>query len=177
MRIETRGAGHGARGLLHRAAWPVICAVFALGCGYRFTAPGGPLPSGIKSVRAPLFDNTTQESGAEVLFTQALRDQLSRAGTLGDGNTEPHVRGVVLYIAGGPLVSSPNRLPNYRLSATARLTLVSKGKDLVGTDISGAEDYPPGADVLLTEANRAAALRRLAETMMREGYERLCTGF
>jgi Lipopolysaccharide-assembly len=156
---------------------PILAALLLAGCGYRFTAPGGPLPEGIKAVRAPIFDNATSESGAEALFTEAFRQQLSRAGTLGDSSAEPHVRGVVLYIAGGPMVSTPGRLPNYRLSATARLTLVSRGRELVATEVAGAEDYPPGADVLLTEANRAAALRRLAETMMREGYERLCSGF
>ena len=155
----------------------ILAALVLAGCGYRFTAPGGPLPNGIKSVRAPMFDNATSESGAEVLFTEAFRQQLGRAGTLGDSNAEPHVRGIVLGVSGGPMVSTPGRLPNYRLSASARLTLVSHGKELVATEVVGAEDYPPGADVLLTEANRAAALRRLAETMMREGYERLCSGF
>lgn len=154
-----------------------LAALVFSGCGYRFTAPGGPLPEGIRAVRAPVFENATAESGAEVLFTQALREQLVRAGTLGDDAAEPHVRGVVTSVSSGPLVSSPGRLPNYRLAASARLALVSRGRELVATDVSGAEDFPPGADVLLTEANRAAALRRLADTLMREAYERLCTGF
>ena len=46
---------------------------------------------------------------------------------------------------------------------------------LAETVVSGNEDYPSGADLLLTEANRSAALRRLAEQMMREGYERLAS--
>lgn len=163
--------------LLSAAALAGLVAAVLAGCGYRFTAPGGPLPQGLKAVRAPLFENATQEPGAEVLFTQALREQLERSGTLGDSATEPHVRGAVTGISGGPLVSTPGRLPNYRLSATVRLVLVSKGADLVSTEVTGAEDYPPGADLLLTEANRAAALRRLADSMMREGYERLCSGF
>lgn len=176
-----RGAAVKRRGCispqLSTAAGAALVAVVLAGCGYRFTAPGGPLPQGIKAVRAPMFENVTQEPGAEVLFTQALREQLERSGTLGDASAEPHVRGVITGIAGGPLVSTPGRLPNYRLSASARLVLVSKGQDLVSTEVTGAEDYPPGADLLLTEANRAAALRRLADAMMREGYQRLCSGF
>ena len=155
----------------------IVTVLLLAACGYRFTAPAGPLPNGIRAVRAPLFENGTQEPGAEVFFTQALREQLSRSGTLGGEDAEPLVRGVVTGVSSGPLVSTPNRLPNYRLSASAHLVLVSRGQELVATDISGSEDFPPGADVLLTEQNRAAALRRLAETMMREGYERLCTGF
>jgi hypothetical protein len=155
----------------------LLVLLFLSACGYRFTAPGGPLPEGIRKVRAPIFENTTQETGAEVLFTQALREQLERAGTLGGDDAEPHVRGIITGVSSGALVSTPGRLPNYRLNASARLVLVSRGKELVATEISGGEDFPPGADVLLTESNRAAALRRLADTMMREGYERLCAGF
>jgi hypothetical protein len=45
--------------------------------------------------------------------------------------------------------------------------------------VTGDEDVlsAPGGDVLLTEANRQAGLRRLADSMMREGYERLCSGW
>jgi hypothetical protein len=38
---------------------------------------------------------------------------------------------------------------------------------------TGAEDYLVGVDVLGTEANRRAALRRLATTLAREAVERM----
>ena len=40
---------------------------------------------------------------------------------------------------------------------------------------SGSEEYLPDAnnDVLALEAQRQAALRRLAETLVRDGFERL----
>ena len=44
-------------------------------CGYRFTAPGGPLPHGIRSVKVPVMNNVTPEPSAETFFTQALRDK------------------------------------------------------------------------------------------------------
>ena len=38
--------------------------------------------------------------------------------------------------------------------------------------LGGSEDYLSGVDVLGTEANRRAALRRLARTVAREAVER-----
>ena len=60
-----------------------VGAVLALGCGYRFTAAGSPLPNGIREVRVPVFQNHTGEPGLELVYTQALREQAGRAGTAG----------------------------------------------------------------------------------------------
>ena len=154
-----------------------LAGVLGAGCGYRFTAPGGPLPGGIRAVRAPVFANHTGEPAAETFFTEAFREELARAGTLGGEGTDAEVEGTLVSVGSGPLVSSPGRLPSYRLSATARLVLRRAGREVAATTVSGFEDYPPGADILLTEANRQAALRRVAQVLMRDGYERLCAGW
>jgi hypothetical protein len=154
-----------------------------LSCGYRFTAPGGPLPQGIRAVQAPVFANATAEPNAEAFFTQALREQLIRAGTLGGDLAEARIEGTVLSVFSVPMAVNAGR-PTYRLSATVELKLMRGGAVLSATQVSGEEDVlsgqsDAGADRLLigTESNRGAALRRLADTLMREGYERLCTGW
>lgn len=158
-----------------------LAVLLLLGCGYRFTAPGGALPEGIRAVRAPMFDNKTGEPTAEVFFTEAFREQLTRAGTLGGDAAEAVVVGSLENVSGAVVLagidrsSGLNKLPTYRLSAAVRLTLQQGGRVLADVSVSGAEDYLSGADVLLTEANRSAALRRLADSMMREGYERLAS--
>ena len=149
-------------------------------CGYRFAAPGGALPEGVRSVQAPVFDNRTGEPAAEILFTQAFRDQLTRAGNLGGEAAEATVEGSLDGVAAGPILASVStegiaKLPTYRLTASVHLKLVKAGRVLSEAVVGGSEDYLSGADLLLTEANRQAALRRLAETMMREGYERLAS--
>ena len=144
-------------------------------CGYRFTAPGGALPEGIRAVRAPVFDNRTPEPTAEIFFTQSFREQLTRAGTLGTEDTEAVVEGALESVSGAPVLAGLGKLPTYRLSASVHLRLQLSGRVLSETTVIGSEDYLSGADVLLTEANRSAALRRLAEKMMREGYERLAS--
>jgi hypothetical protein len=149
-------------------------------CGYRFTAPGGDLPEGVRAVRAPVFDNRTAEPAAEILFTQAFRDQLTRAGKLGGDASEATVEGSLNAVYAAPILASVDpsgvaKLPTYRLTAVVQLKLLKEGRVLSQAVLSGSEDYLSGADLLLTEANRQSALRRLAESMMREGYERLAS--
>jgi hypothetical protein len=166
--------------------------LWCVACGYRFTAPGGPLPQGIKAAAVPMMQNVTPEPSAETFFTQALREQLLRAGTLGGDAAEARIEGTLLAVSSAPMVTSPTgRGPTYRLNAVVGLRLVRNGTVLADIQVAGDEDVQPGvnvppgtnpppgttADVLLTEANRQAGLRRLADTMMREGYERLCTGW
>ena len=158
-----------------------ILLLMLAGCGYRFTAPGGDLPEGIRAVRAPVFENKTAEPTAEIFFTQAFREQLTRAGTLGGDDCEAVVEGSLEAVSGAPVLSGIDRatgnlkLPTYRLSAAVHLRLQRAGRVLAETSVGGSEDYLSGADLLLTEANRSAALRRLAETLMREAYERLAS--
>lgn len=160
---------------------PLLLLLGLSACGYRFTAPGGALPEGIRAVRAPVFDNRTGEPTAEIFFTQAFREQLTRAGTLGGDESEAVVEGALESVSGAPVLAGIDRttgspkLPTYRLSASVRLRLQKGARVLAETMVSGSEDYPSGADLLLTEANRSAALRRLAEQLMREGYERLAS--
>ena len=50
------------------------------------------------------------------------------------------------------------------------------GQVLKETVIAGTEDYLLGTgDILEAEANRQAALDRLAEVLMRDGYDRLAS--
>lgn len=152
-------------------------SVLAASCGYRFVAPGGPLPQGIRTVSAPVFDNRTAEPGAETFFTQAFREQLLKAGALGDEGADAEVRGALLSVTGFPLMASPGRLPSYRLTIVVDVQLRRAGKSVASVQVTGTEDYLSGADLLLTEAQRQTALRRAAEALMKEAYERLATGF
>lgn len=149
----------------------------ASGCGYRFTAGGAPLPEGIRAVSAPVFENRTSEPGVEAVFTQAFREQLIRAG-VEVGPSDAAVEGTIDSVSGAPTLQAPSgRLASYRLTATAVLKLKRAERVLSQAQVTASEDYPPGADVLDSEANRTAALRRLAEAMMREAYSRLAGGW
>jgi hypothetical protein len=149
--------------------------LLAAGCGYRFTAPNASLP--VKSARVPMFQNRTAEPAAEMIFTQAARDQLERAGRLGGPDAEGELEGTIVSISGGPFLTAPSlpRQPVFRVYATISLTLKKGGLTVGATTVAVSEEFPSGADVLLTESNRAAALRRIADAAIREGFERLQT--
>jgi hypothetical protein len=164
-------------------AWAVLA--MGWGCGYRFVPRDGTLPEGVRAVCAPVFRNDTPEPGLETLFTRAFRQELVRTGTLGGGAVcDANLEGVVVYVGSSPtIVTEPivengreraPQLASYRAAAAVLLKLTKDGRVLAETTVSGTEDYLPGSgDVLEAEANRQAALHRLSETMMREGYERL----
>ena len=166
----------------------------AAGCGYRFTARGAGLPEGVHTLCAPVFRNDTSEPGLEVLFTRDFRQELVRAGVLGaHGACEASVEGIVVGVGSAPtILTEPvyvgntlvagSQLASYRTSATVVLRLKRDDKVLAETTVSGNEDFLPGTagvsgDVLEAEANRQAALHRLAETLMREGYDRLASNW
>ena len=146
-------------------------------CGYRFAAPNSKLPQGITRVQVPVFNNRTAEPGADALFTEALREHLFRAGRLGDASSGATIEGELTGVSSGVLAASPGRLPNYRLNASLTLVLKKNGALVARADVAGGEDFPAGADVLWAETYRAAALRRLAESLTREGLEQLATGW
>jgi hypothetical protein len=159
-------------------ALAAVALLAALGCGYRFTAGGAPLPEGIRAVQVPVFANKTAEPGLETVFTQAMRLQLARAGVDSPPSAEAEIQGEILAVSAAPtLVTPAGSLASYRLSISARLRLVKSGRTLSDIPIFGAEDYLPGVDVVESEANRGAAMQRLAQTLMRDGYDRLATGW
>jgi len=159
---------------------PVRCALALLlatsACGYRFTAGGGALPQGIREVYVPIFVNKTAEPGLETLFTQAMREQLVRSGIAGTSSSPAQLLGEIQGVSGAPTVfTTSSTLASYRLYATVAVRLVNKGVGVpnAAVTVSGQEEYLPGRNVLESETNRAAALRRLATTLMRDAYERL----
>jgi hypothetical protein len=152
----------------------------AVGCGYGFSAGGPGLPKGIHKVFAPVVVNRTSEPGLEAVFTVALREQLARGGTLGGEGSEGRLEGELLSVSAAVAQLAPGTAGalTYRVSATLRVRLFRNGALLSLADVSGTEDYLPAlrADVITTEANRQAALRRLAATLAADAYARVSTG-
>ena len=152
------------------------------GCGYRFTAGGAPLPEGLRSVCAPVYRNRTAEPGLEALFSESMRQWLSRSGVSAPaGGCEATLEGEIVSLAGAQTLLTPaGTLASYRVSAVVNLKLVKGGRVVAQAEVGGSEDYlpaRPSGDVLVTEANRQAALRRLADALARDGYERLAGGW
>lgn len=151
------------------------CVAVAAGCGYRFVGRDSGLPEGTGGVCAPVFLNETPEPVLETLFTRHLRQELTRVGRLAAGsNCATRIEGAVLWVWSSPTIAG-----NYfRVQVTARLRLVKDGQQVNETVVTGTEDYLQGTgDVLEAEANRQAALDRLAEVLMHDGFDRLASAW
>jgi len=134
------------------------------------------------------------EPGVETIFTQAFREVLLRAGVAGDANAPARIEGEIVSIdAGVSVVSTSGTYASSRVHARVRLRLIKNARQVESAEVYGFEDYLPGravgvypdgtgaflaeGDAVLAETNRAGAIQRLAETLMREGYDRLATGW
>ena len=150
------------------------------GCGYHFTAAGAGFPQGIHKVFAPVIANRTTEPGLEAVFTEAVREQLARGGYLGGEGSEGRLEGELLSVSAGVAQLAPGTSGplTYRVSALLRVRLFRDQTLLAQTDVTGSEDYLPALrpDVLTTEANRQAAIRRLASALATDAVTRLQTG-
>jgi hypothetical protein len=150
------------------AAWSRGAAALALcaalgGCGYSLAHKGG------QPLRVPAFHNGTAEAEAGGLFTAELRAELNGRGRLaGDESQAPVIQGEIVGLRSYASALGSVNASAFRVEAQVRLRMAGFEDFAVG-----AEDFYAGVDVLGTEANRRAALRRLARSLSRELVERL----
>jgi hypothetical protein len=174
------------------AAAAILCSAL-LACGYRFTAGGGPLAGGARTLYVPVFKNSTAEPGLEGPFTGAFRQELARYGREGGELSDAVAFGEIVSVGGGPAISTNTfsdagvmlaATASYQVVATVVVRVMKDGAQVAETTVSGGEDYLPripdvtagaaATGVLEAEANRRLALRRLAATLMRQAYQNLC---
>ncbi len=162
----------------------LVLGLLVVGCGYHFTAGGPGFAGGSRPVFVPTVVNKTSEAGLEVVFTDALREQLGRVGLLGGEGSPAHLDGEILAVSAAPAVLSSSSAPrplqpvSYRVHVVLRVKLYRGTALLTQTDVAGDEDYLQGQrpDILTVEANRVAALKRLAAALAQDAYVRLAAG-
>ena len=158
--------------------------LLSAGCGYHFTAGGPGMAQEARPVFVPTVVNRTSEAGLEVVFTEALREQLSRVGILGGEKSPAHLDGEILAVSAAPAVLSsssaarPLQALSYRVHVLLRVRLYRGTQLLSQADVAGDEDYLQGQrpDILSVESNRVAALKRLAAALAQDAYVRLAAG-
>jgi Lipopolysaccharide-assembly len=164
--FNFRGAT-GARALL-------VLSLMSAGCGYQL-AQTGTLPRAARAVRVGAVANRTAQAEAGGLFGAALRDELSARGELaGEAAGAPLLETELAALRNAPSAFGAATAPAFRVEAELRFKLRENTGAITYEDAAaGGEDYLVGIDVLGTEANRRAALRRLAAAMAREAVERM----
>ena len=159
-----------ARRALRRA---LLLGLLHAGCGYSL-ARKGQQPLRVAAVR-----NDTAEAEAGGLFAAELRTELHARGRLAEeteapaGVAVPKVSPASIDAELVALRSTTSSLSGagaqaFRLEAQVKL----RTGDYEDTAV-GAEDFLAGVDVLGTEANRRAALRRVLRQLAHELVERL----
>jgi hypothetical protein len=143
------------------------CALFALtliACGY---APVRGKPAA--GLRVAAVRNDTAQAEAGGIFAAELRRELATRNRLEpDSSDAPELETELIFLRSTPSgVSAQGGAASFRIDAELRLKAPGY-QDAVG----GGEDYLAGVDVLGTEANRRAALRRLARSLAAEAIER-----
>ena len=159
--MSSRSVGAGPRGLL---ALVLLCAA----CGYapvRSKGGGG--------LRVAAVRNDTAQAEAAGIFAAELRRELAGRGMLeADSSSAPEMRAELRSLLSVPSgVSAEGGAASFRLDAVLRLEAPEYADTL-----TGSEEYLAGVDVLGTEANRRAALRRLMRTLAAEAIERYDVG-
>jgi hypothetical protein len=132
-------------------------------CGYAPVRKAAP-----RSVRVAPVGNSTAQAEAGGLFAAELRAELSRRGWLvGEASAAPELHAQIVSMISVPTSAGSEGAGAYRLNADLRVKIADYEDALVI-----GEDYLAGIDVLGTEANRRAALRRLFRSAAREAIER-----
>jgi len=121
-----------------------------------------------RAVRVAAVKNATAQAEAGGLFAAAVRSELAARGQLDpDGAASPELVMEVLSLRSVPSGSAGEGAASFRIDAELKIN-VGTWEDRVRS----SEDYFSGIDVLGTEANRRAALRRVARTAAREAIDR-----
>jgi outer membrane lipopolysaccharide assembly protein LptE/RlpB len=137
-------------------------------CGYQLVRTGG------APLRVGTLKNPTSQAEAGGLFATALREQLAaRARLAEEGGAGPSIEGELLNLRTSPSVLAVGTVGALRVEADLKLRVLEGGAVKAEQQVGGGEEYLQGVDVLGTEANRRAALRRLAEQLVRSCLERL----
>ena len=119
-------------------------------------------------VRVAAAKNDTAQAEAGGLFASAVRSERAGRGQLDpDGASSPELVLEVIALHSVPTGTAGDGAASFRVDAELKIN-VGTWEDRVRS----SEDYYAGIDVLGTEANRRAALRRLARTAAREAIDR-----
>jgi hypothetical protein len=129
-------------------------------CGYSL-AHKGAQPLRVSAVR-----NDTAEAEAGGLLAAGLRSELRLAAE--SAQAAPALDGELLALRSYTSSLGGDGAQAFRIEAQVRLRTAGY-EDM----LTGSEDFLAGVDVLGTEANRRAALRRVLRQVSRELVERL----
>lgn len=141
-------------------AFAVGSCLFAA-CGY------APVKRAQPALRVVEVRNDTALAEAGGIFAAELRTELAGRGRLDESETAPPLKTELISIRSLPTTAGTEGGSAFQVQVVMAASATGWSDQM-----AGSEDYLAGIDVLGTEANRRAALRRLARSLAREAIER-----
>jgi hypothetical protein len=161
----------------------VLIAVLFYACGYRFEGQSG-FPGDSDRLFVKVFENRTQETGIENIFTAALLTELTLRKTDGLASGIDHadvvLSGVVEEVA-IKTISTRNKdtAGERRVTVTVDLELKKQDGSVVwkANGLTDDEGYPVDADKEHTDENRRNAIRVLSQRIAEKVVNRMSDDF
>jgi len=156
-----------------------ICCVLFSACGYRFVGSGS-FPGDVKKVHVDILENSTSETGAENIFTNALRYEFIRQKTNADKETaDGFLSGEIRSLSYKTITHKRRHTSTERrVDVKVALELKDRSGDILWSKVvSAREAYDVMADKLSTEQNRKQAISKLSERLAENAYHSLTDNF
>ncbi len=155
---------------------------FLMSCGYTLVGTGKSLPTNIKTVAVPIFQNNTQRFEIEKIVTSAITQELIRRGLKvveREESADAILKGEINFFNTYPTtVSSDARATKYGMTVVVRVELLSsKGEEIYPkSELRFTDEYDlmEGADFFSVETEK---LRKLSEQIAKSIASLILEGF
>jgi len=157
--------------ILSKKLLPIVCVVLLMGCGYQMVGKETHIPPGLNSIAIPTFKNLTFEPGIEVQFTQGfLRDFIldRRVKVVDREEADSILEGAVLaFNIFSVSYDRSGFVLEYQINVLLSLTLKKRTGEVLWQEKGLSENlwFRASSDVLINEANKAAAIQRIGRLM------------
>lgn len=158
----------------------ISCLILSLllltGCGYRFVG-GGHVPGGVKAVSITILENRTAQTGLEMMLTNDIIYEFTRAGAVSVNPTQTAdavVSGIIQSLAIVPIAHTGTTtttqqravvMMDLKMTATADKTILWQRKG-----VSEEASFDVGATKSATNANLRTALEVLSRKLAERVY-------
>lgn len=160
----------------------IIVVIFLISCGYALVGTGKSLPTNIKIISVPVFQNYTQRVEIEKIVTSAITQEFIRRGVKvieSEESADAILKGEISSFNTYPTaVSSDSRATKYGMTVIIRVGLFSsKGEEIYPkSELRFTDEYDltEGSDYFTIETEK---LRKLSEQIAKSIASLILEGF
>ncbi len=159
----------------------IIIIILLIGCGYTLVGTGKSLPTNIKTISVPVFQNNTQRVEIEKIVTSAITNELIRRGVKvieSEESADAILKGEIASFNTYPTAVSDSRATRYGITVIVRAGLFStKGEEIYPISefrFTGEYDLREGSDFFSIETEK---LRKLSEQIAESIASLILEGF